>query len=65
MSPRLEFLAYFLVLLVGLSAYLFEARASGPLFVAVVAAHLFGLRFLCGQLAKRFTFDRSPARAEP
>ena len=63
MSPRLEFLGYFVVLLVGLSAYLFESPRSSVLFVLVVAAHLFALRYLCRQLAKRFKFDEPRKKA--
>lgn len=57
MAPRLEFLGYFIVLLVGLSAYLLESHRSAILFVTVVVAHLVALRYLCRQLAKRFKFD--------
>ena len=64
MAPRLEFLGYFVVLLVGVSVYLVETHVSWPVFLAVVAAHLVVLRFLCRQLAKRFRFDEQPARAD-
>jgi hypothetical protein len=66
MFPRLEFLGYWLVLLVGLSAYLVEAHFSWPMSLAIVAGHLVALRYLCRELAKRFKFD-APAtpRTDP
>ena len=65
MAPRLEFLAYFIVLLVGISAFLLERHLSWPLFLLAVAAHLAVLRYLCGELAKRFKFGRAgPTRTE-
>jgi hypothetical protein len=63
MAPRLEFLVYFIVLLVGVCAYLFETPRSTLMFVAVVAAHLFVLRYLCRSLAKRFKFDGERKKA--
>jgi hypothetical protein len=56
MAPRLEFLAYFVVLLIGVSVYLLERHASWAVFLGIVAAHLLGLRYLCRQMAKRFKF---------
>ena len=64
MAPRLEFLAYYLVLLVGVSAYFLETRAHWLIFLAVVAAHLVVLRFLCRHLARRFRFDGRSLRAD-
>ena len=63
MSPRLEFLTYFIVLLVGLCAYLFESPRSTIVFIGVVAAHLIVLRYLCRALAKRFKFDGERKKA--
>jgi bacteriorhodopsin len=63
MAPRLEFLGYFVVLLVGVSAYLVESHLSWPLFLLIVAAHLVALRYLCHQLAKRFKFDGERKKA--
>ena len=63
MSPRLEFLGYFIVLLVGVSAYLFESHMSRLVFVAVVAVHLVALRYLCRQLARRFKYDGERKKA--
>ena len=65
MSPRLEFLGYFVVLLVGISAYLLEPHFSWGVFLLVVAAHLVVLRYLCRELAKRFKFERSATRTDP
>lgn len=65
MAPRLEFLGYFVVLLVGISAYLLERHLSWSVFLLVVAAHLVILRYLCRELAKRFKFGRSgPTRTD-
>ena len=65
MSPRLEFIAYFIVLLVGVCAYLLEPHVSWTVFVGVVAAHLFGLRYLCRELAKSFQFGEATPRTDP
>lgn len=65
MAPRLEFLGYFIVLLVGVCAYLFESPRTPVVFMLVVAAHLLALRYLCRQLAKRFKFQgRVAARVD-
>ena len=63
MAPRLEFLGYFIVLLVGISAYLLESQRFTIIFVAVVAAHLVALRYLCRQLARRFKYDGERKKA--
>jgi hypothetical protein len=63
MALRLEFLGYFVVLLVGVSAYLLERHLSWPIFIAIVAVHLVALRYLCRQLAKRFKFDEGRKKA--
>ena len=64
MAPRIEFLGYFVVLLLGLSAYLVESHVSWPTFVLVVALHLVALRFLCRQLARRFRFEERRVRTD-
>jgi hypothetical protein len=63
MSPRLEFLGYFVVLLVGVSAYLFESHMSRLGLMVVVAGHLVVLRYLCRQLARRFKYDEERKKA--
>ncbi len=63
MAPRLEFLGYFVVLLVGVSAYLVESQLSWPRALLIVAAHLVALRYLCHQLVKRFKFDGERKKA--
>ena len=63
MAPRLEFLGYFIVLLVGISSYLVESHRPTILFVAVIAAHLVALRYLCSQMTRRFKYDGERKKA--
>jgi bacteriorhodopsin len=62
MSARIEFLGYFLAILVGVSVYFVERPIDWPFFFFGVIAYLIVLRFLCRQLAKGFKYE-SAARA--
>ena len=63
MFPRIEFLGYFLAILVGVSVYFLERPIPWPLFFIGVVAYLAVLRLMCRQLAKRFKYDPAPAPA--